>query len=173
MKPRPTVSFVGVAAEAGDADDAAPDGDADAPGPEAPATMARAASSASRAVFSGRDGRFTGPPIRASADAHETALEDDDDEVQTDPQERDRQEGGEHQRDVEQAAAGEDDEEPEPTVGARPFGDDGPDDGEGHPDAQSAEDRRERARHLDEQQALGACRAEGPAHLEEVPVDLA
>src|SRR5438093_2630160 len=129
MKPRPTVSFVGAVAGPDDEggadpeDDAAPAGDADAPGPQAPATIATI--SASGAVFSMRDGRFTGPPIPRSADAHEPALEDDDDEIQADPQHRDRQEGGEHQGDVEQAAAGEDDEEPEASIGARPLGDDG------------------------------------------------
>src|SRR5437773_548313 len=99
MKPSPTVSFVDAMADADDEDgadpedDAAPAGDVDAPGPQAPATIATI--NANGAVLSRRDGRFTGPPIPRSADAHEPALEDDDDEIQADPQHRDRQEGGE------------------------------------------------------------------------------
>src|SRR5690349_20538855 len=99
MNPSPTVSFVGGADTEGEVDaevacDAGPEGDADAPGPHAPAT--RSTSRTTGSVFRNSDGRFTRPPIRASADAHEPALEDDDDEVQTDPQEGDRQERGEH-----------------------------------------------------------------------------
>ncbi len=63
----------------------------------------------------------------------QAALDDDDHEIQPDPDEGDRQERGEHERDVEQRPAGEVDEDAETALGPGPLADDRADDGERDP----------------------------------------
>src|SRR3954451_819435 len=89
------------------------------------------------------------PPGRGLAKADEAAVGEYDEAVAGDPEQRDRHERREHERDVEEAAPGEVDEDAETTIGACPLPDDRADDGEGRADAESTQDRRQGGRDLD------------------------
>ena len=100
------------------------------------------------------------------AGADEPVLDDDDDEVEDDPDEGDRQERREHQRDVEQRPAGEVDEDGQALAGAGPLADDRADDGERDADPQAAEDVRQRGRDLERGQDLARGRAQAAPELD-------
>ena len=96
-----------------------------------------------------------------SADADEAALDEDDERVEHDPQQGDREQGGEQQRDVEEAAAGEVHEDAEARVGAGPLAHDRADDGERDADAEAAEDRRQGRRDLERRRGPGGASPAG------------
>src|SRR5215212_9926158 len=106
-----------------------------------------------------------------SADADQAALGEHDDEVAGDPEQGDRRQGREEQRDVEQAAAGEVDEVAEAALRARPFADDRSDDRQRDADAEATEDRGKRGGDLDRDEHLATARAERPPELEQAAVD--
>src|SRR4051794_37188981 len=118
MYPRPTTSFVPA------------DGAGLWPAGRQPtadiATTSAASAGAKRRIS-------TNLPPSNSAAADERPLEQDDDDVQRDPDQGDRHEGREHQRDVEQARPGEVDQHAEATLRPGPLRDDRADDGERDP----------------------------------------
>src|SRR4026207_1752096 len=121
MYPRPTLS--GTAAADRAAPGAPPRPAAAAGAPVAhPAPTTATTSRMTRPTTGLRRREDIRPP--GLADANEAAFEDDDDEVEGDPEQRDRDEGREHQRDVEEAAARQVHEEPESLLRTGPLADD-------------------------------------------------
>ena len=168
MYPRPTASGVGLAAAAGEPagrPDAGARARAAITGPDR--CMRRRGDRRRGATDGETDTRDTaGPPIGLSS-ADQATLDGDDDEIEPDPDEGDRQERGEHERDVEQRPAGEVDQDAETALGAGPLADDRADDRERDPDADPAQDDRQRGRDLERRSGPGGGSRAGPPELEE------
>src|SRR3954470_17766952 len=176
----------GPVAEA-DADAGAPVADGVWAGPPVPHAATRAAARMTPTRRRGRDARGTGTSrgrmdlvvgrpvigtsVGGSSLADQPALDSDHDEVERHAQQRERDEGGEHERDVEQRSAGDVDQHAEALVRGAPLADDRTDHGEGDADPHAAEDRRQRRGNLDVPHDLPVRGTEAARHLEQPAVD--
>src|SRR3954447_25086728 len=114
-----------------------------------PPTRRRGRNATGTGTSRGRIGFVVGRPligtrVDGSSLADQPALDRNHDEVERHAQQRERDEGGEHERDVEQRSARDVDQHAEALVRGAPLADDRTDHSEGDADPHAAEDRRQR-----------------------------